>query len=103
MLQCLIFGLNTYSTINVIHASVDSPCISFKNYLAKSLDDMPALSCCHDKNACVSSNSCIIDNVEETQFSKEQDVNLSSSIINCSSSLTIFCLMAKSSDRKSVV
>ena len=44
--------LNTHSTMNVIHASVDSPCISSKNCLDKSLDDMVALSCCHDKNAC---------------------------------------------------
>ena len=49
------------------------------------------------KNACVPSNSCIDNNVEETQFAMQQDVNLSSSLINCSSSSTIFCLMAKSS------
>ena len=49
------------------------------------------------KNACVPSNPCIINNVEETQLSMEQDVNLSSSLINCSTSSTIFCLMAKSS------
>ena len=35
--------LNTHSTINVIHASVDTPCISSKNCLDKSLDDMLAL------------------------------------------------------------
>ena len=65
--------------------------------LDKSLDDMLVLSCCHDKNACVPSNSCMNNNVEETQFSMEQDVNLCSSKINCSSSSTTFCLMAKSS------
>ena len=41
--------LNTYGTINDLHASVDSSCISSKNCLDKSLDDMLALSCCHDK------------------------------------------------------
>ena len=41
--------LNTHSPINGIHAYVDSPCISTKNCLDKSLDDMLALSCCHDK------------------------------------------------------
>ena len=76
---------------------INSPCISSKNCLDKSLDDMFALSCCHDKNACVPSNPCIGNNIEETQFSMEQDMNLSSSLINCSSSSTNFCLMAKSS------
>ena len=50
---------NTYSTINVIHASIDSPCISSKNCLDKSNDDMLVLSYSNDKNACVPSNSCI--------------------------------------------
>ena len=36
-------------------------------------------------------------NVEETQLIVEHDLNLSSSKINCSSSSTNFCLMAKSS------
>ena len=89
--------LNTHSTINDLHASVDSPCISSKNFLDKSLYDMLALSCCHDENACVPSNSCINNNVEETQFAMQQDVNLSSSKINFSSSSTHHCLMAKSS------
>ena len=51
--------LNTHSTINDLHASVDSPCISSKNCLDKSNDDMLALSCSNDKNACVPSNSCM--------------------------------------------
>ena len=87
---------NTHSTINVIHASVDSPCISSKNCLDKSNDDMLALSCSNNKNACVPSNSCMDINVEETQLIVEQDLNLSSSKINYSSSIT-HCLMAKSS------
>ena len=58
---------------------------------------MFALSCCHDKNACVPSNSCMNNNVEETQLAIQQDVNLSRSKINCSSSSTTHCLMAKSS------
>ena len=45
---------------------VDSPCLSSKNHLHKSHDDMLALSCCHDKNVCVPSNPCIFNNVEET-------------------------------------
>ena len=93
----LSLDLNTSSTKNDLHACVDSPCISSKNCLYKSHDDMHALSCCHDKNACVPSNPCIINNVEEIQFFMEQDVNLSSSLINCSSPSTTFCLMAKSS------
>ena len=71
--------LNTHSTINDLHASVDSPCISSKTCLDKSLYDMLALSCCLDKNACVPSNSCININVEETQCDMQQDMNLSSS------------------------
>ena len=58
---------------------------------------MFALSCCHDKNSCVPSNSCMNNNVEETQLAMQQDVNLSSSKINWSSSSTTHCLMAKSS------
>ena len=65
----LSLDLNTSSTKNDLHACVDSPCISSKNSLYKSHDDMHALSCCHDKNACVPSNPCIINNEEETQFS----------------------------------
>ena len=79
--NALSLDLNTHSTINVIHASVDSPSISSKNCLDKSLDDMHALPCCHDKNDCVPSNSCINNNVEEIQLAMEQDVNLSSSKI----------------------
>ena len=56
----LSLDLNTSRAINVSHACVDSPCISSKNYLYKSHDDMLALSCCHDKNACVPSNPCIV-------------------------------------------
>ena len=89
--------LNTHSTINDLYASVDSPCISSKTCLDESLYDMLASSCCHDKNACVPSNSCMNDNVEETQFAMQQDMNLSSSKINYSSSSTHHCLMAKSS------
>ena len=51
--------LNTHSTINDLHASVDCPCISSKTSLDNSLYDMLALSCYNDKNACVPSNSCM--------------------------------------------
>src|SRR5680860_785652 len=73
--------LNTHSTTNNLHASVDSPCISSKTFLDESLYDMLALSCCLDKNACVPSNSCININVEETQLIVQQDVNLSSCLL----------------------
>src|SRR5664279_2265113 len=94
----LSLDLNSSSTPIVLHARVDSPRISCNSCLTKSHDDMLALSCCHDKNACVPSNPCIINNVEETKLSMEQDVNLSSSLINCSSSSTFLCLMAKSTN-----
>ena len=58
---------------------------------------MLALSCSNDKNACVPSNSCMNINVEETQLIVEQDLNLSSSKINYSSSSITHCLMPKSS------
>ena len=88
--------LNTSSTINALHACVDSPCISCRNCMNKSHDDMLAISCCHDQNACVSSSPCASSNVEEIQLSIKQDINLSDASTNGSSSSTIFCLMAKS-------
>ena len=66
---------NTSCTLHVSHACVDSPCISCRNCLNKSHNDMLSISCCHDKNACISS-SCCANNVEETQHSMEQDVVL---------------------------
>ena len=42
-------GFNTSSTPNVSHACVDSPCISCRNCLTKSHDDMLAMSCYHEK------------------------------------------------------
>ena len=68
-------GLNTSSTPTVSHACVDSPCISCRNCLTKSHDDMFTMSCCHDKNVYMSSNCCT-NNVEETQHPMEQDVVL---------------------------
>src|SRR6266536_2669151 len=60
--------LNTSSTLDGSYASVDSPCISCRNCLTKSHDDMLAMSCCHDKNASISS-SCFANNVEENHHS----------------------------------
>ena len=40
---------STSSTPNVSHACVDSSCISCRNCLTKSHDDMLAMPCCHDK------------------------------------------------------
>ena len=50
---------NTSSTINHLHACVDSPCISCVNSLNKSHDDMLAMSCGHDINASISSSCCV--------------------------------------------
>ena len=41
--------LNTSSTKNVLHACVGSPCISCRNDLINSHDDVLDISCCHDK------------------------------------------------------
>ena len=64
--------LNTYSAINVIHASVDSPCISSKNYLDKSLDDMFASSsstthCLMAKSSSSDDNDNDNDNIDEEE------------------------------------
>ena len=59
--------LNTSSTINDIHACVDSPRISCVNSLSKSHDDMLATSCRHNINASISSSCCVSNNVEETE------------------------------------
>jgi len=56
---------------------------------------MLAISCCHDKNASISSNCCA-NNVEETQHSMEQDVVLNGASRDpSSSSIVALCLMAK--------
>ena len=91
-------GINTSSTLNVLHACVDSPCISCKNCLTKSHDDMLPISCCHDKNVYISS-SCCANNVEEIHHSMEQDVALNDASRDPTSSsiVTHFCLMAKAS------
>ena len=52
---------------------------------------------CSSDLACVLSNSCMNNNVEETQLAMQQDVNLSSLTNHCSSSSTTHCLMANSS------
>ena len=59
--------LNTSSTINALHACVDSLCISCRNCMNKSHDDMLAISCCHDQNACVSSILLEAQGLEEAQ------------------------------------
>ena len=87
---------NTSSTPNVSHACVDSPCISCRNCLTKSHDDMLAMSCCHDKNASISSNCCA-NNVEETQHSMEQDVGFNGASRDPTSSSIAFFLMARES------
>ena len=57
---------------------------------------MHAMSCCHDKNACISS-SCCANNVEETKHSMEQDVVFNGASRDPTSSSIAFCLMAKAS------
>ena len=59
--------LNTYSTRNILHASVDSPCMSSSHV------DMLALSCCHNENTLLSSSICVTNNVEETKDAMGQD------------------------------
>ena len=94
--NALSLGFNTSSTPNVSHACVDSPCISCRNCLNKSHDDMLAMSCCHDKNASISSNCCA-NNVVETEHSMEQDVVFNGASRDPTSSSIAFCLMAKAS------
>ena len=89
-------GCNTSSTPNVSHACVDSPCISCRNCLTKSHDYMLSMSCCHDKNASISSNCCA-NNVEENLHSMEQDVVLNGASRDPTLSSIAFCLMAKAS------
>jgi hypothetical protein len=95
----LSLDLNSSSTPNVIHARVDSPCISCNSCLTKSHDDMLRLSCCHENNTSISSISCVANNVEESQHLLEQDVDLNGASSNSSPSLstTHFCLMAMDS------
>ena len=57
-------NLNTSSTQNALHACVDGSCISCNDCLTNSNDDMLAISCCHNKNACVPSSLCITNHVE---------------------------------------
>ena len=57
---------------------------------------MLGMSCCHDKNASISSNCCA-NNVEETQHPMEQDVVLNGASTDPTSSSIAFCLMAKAS------
>jgi hypothetical protein len=72
--------LNTYSTRNTLHASVDSPCISTSH------DDMLALSCCHNKTGLFFSSICVTNNVEETKDSMGQDKILDGASTTSSSS-----------------
>ncbi|KAK1602282.1 hypothetical protein QYE76_008131 [Lolium multiflorum] len=84
---------NTCSTINDLHASVDSPCIS------SSHDDMLLLSCCHNEDTLLSSSICA-NNVEETKDTMGQDKILDGASRNSSSSSlhgSYTCLMAKAS------
>ncbi|KAK1647190.1 hypothetical protein QYE76_064995 [Lolium multiflorum] len=85
--------LNTYSTINALNASVDSPCISSSHV------DMLALSCGHDKNASFSSSICVTNNVEKTEDTMGQDKILDGASTTSSSSShgSYTCLMAKAS------
>jgi hypothetical protein len=90
---------NTSSTINALHACVDSPCISCVCSLNTSHNDMLTSSCCHDINASSSSSCCVSNNVEETRNSIGQDmISLGASSIYSSSSIAShICLMARAS------
>jgi hypothetical protein len=91
--------LNTSSTINALHACVDSPCISFACCLNKSHNDMLVTPCCHDINASSSSSFCVSNNVEEFRDSIGQDKVLigASSYSSSSSIVSHTCLMTRSS------
>ena len=89
--------LNSSSTPNVLHASVDSPCISCNSCLTKSHVDMLPMSCCHKNNASMSSIACVANYVEDSQHLLEQDMDINGASCNDQSSSTIFCLMAKDS------
>ena len=94
----LSLDFNTSSTTNFLHACVNSPCISCRNDLNKSHDDMLVLSCCHDKNASISSSACVANHVEENEDSMGQDKVLkraTSAISSSPSSGSHICLMAK--------
>src|SRR4051812_43525300 len=60
-------GMNTCRTICDLHPSVDCPCISCRNGLNISHDDMLALPCCHDKCASIFSSTCVSNHVEEIE------------------------------------
>jgi hypothetical protein len=64
--------LKTSSTINDLHACVDSPCISCASCMNKYHDDMLDLSCFHDTNISTSSSCCVSNNVEENKYSMGQ-------------------------------
>ena len=95
----LSLDLNSSSTPNVIHARVDSPCISCNSCLTKSHDDMLSMSCCHENNASIPSSACMTNNVEESQHLLEQDMDINGASSNSSLSLstTHLCLMARDS------
>jgi hypothetical protein len=86
----LSLDLNSSSTPNVLHASVDSPCMSWSSCYTRY----------NGKNAPISSNTFIANNVEESQFLLEQDMDLNGASSNSSSSSSLsshICLMARGS------
>jgi hypothetical protein len=91
--------LNTSSTINALHACIDSPCISCASCMNKSHDNMLDLSSFHDTNISTSSSCCVSNNVEENKYSMGQDKILirASSDYSSSSLGSHMCLMARSS------
>ena len=92
--------LSTCGTKNTLHACVESPCISSRNCLNKSCDDMLAMSCCHNTNASISSSLCDANIIEETEDTLGQDKVLNGASRNSSSSPSLdsyICLMARAS------
>ena len=92
----LSLDLHNSSTSNVLHASVDGPCVSCSSCLTKSHDDMLSMSCCHNINASNSSSTCMANNVEKSQHLLEQDVDFNGASNNTPSSSfgSHVCLMA---------
>jgi hypothetical protein len=90
--------LKTSSTINALHACVDSSCISCASCMNKYHDDMLDLSSFDDSNISTPSSCCVSNNVEENKYSMGQDkILISASSDSSSSSLgSHMCLMARS-------
>jgi hypothetical protein len=83
----LSLDLNSSSIPIVLHASVDSPCMSWSSCYTRY----------NDKNAPISFGTFVANNVEESQLLSEQDMDLNGASSNSSFGSHI-CLMARDSN-----